>query len=443
MKRASLLWFQAMALIVSLSLLSCGGGGGGGIPVETDDEPFALAIDSNGNLVTAGFANNGAQNEFALIRYTTAGALDTTFNTTGIVTTAIGDDDEASALAIQSDGNLVAAGISLNLTLAQSKFALVRYNTDGSLDASFGTGGIVTTAIGTFDDEAFALAIQSDGKLVVAGYSFNGTQNVFALVRYNTDGSLDTTFNTTGIVTTAIGIDDDEINSLAIDSNGNLVAAGFSLNGTLGNYEFAMARYTTAGALDTTFNTTGIVTTVIGTDDDEINSLAIDSNGNLVAAGFSLNDTLGQYEFAMARYTTAGALDTTFNTAGIVTTAIGTVDDEINSLAIDSNGNLVAAGFSFSNTLGQSEFAMARYTPAGALDTTFNTTGFVTTAIGTVDDEINSLAIDSNGDLVAAGFSLNDTLGQYEFAMARYTPAGALDTTFNTTGIVTTAIKNP
>src|SRR6267142_2270139 len=134
----------------------------------------------------------------------------------------------------------------------------------GDLDPSFGSGGIVTTAIGNIDDEVFALAIQPDGKLVTAGYSDNGTQNVFALARYNTDGTLDSTFGTGGIVTTAIGILDDEANSLAIQSDGKLVAAGYSFNSTTLANHFALVRYNTDGTLDTTFGTGGIVTTGIG-----------------------------------------------------------------------------------------------------------------------------------------------------------------------------------
>jgi uncharacterized delta-60 repeat protein len=394
--------------------------GTGGIvttPIGTiDDEANSLAIDSNGKLVAAGFSNSGAQKVFALARYNTDGSLDTTFNATGIVTTPIGTiDDEANSLAIQSDGKLVAAGFSNNS--GHFVFALVRYNTDGSLDTTFNTTGIVTTSIGTIDDEIDSLAIQSDGKLVVAGYSFTGSQDVFALARYNTNGSLDTTFNTTGIVTTTVG-HDDFANALAIDSNGKLVAAGLSNNGA--HPVFALVRYNTNGTLDTTFNTTGIVTTTIGTVDDEANSLAIDSNGKLVAAGYS--DTGTQKKFALVRYNTDGSLDTTFNTTGIVTTAIGTVDDEANSLAIDSNGKLVAAGFSFNDTQSQNEFALARYNTNGTLDTTFHTTGIVTTAIDIFDDEANSLAIQSDGKLVAAGFFINSTNAADEFALVRYLP---------------------
>ena len=392
MRKKALPLYQVVALIVSLSLLSCGGGSSGGgtgpnVPAVTNDEAFAVAIQPlDGKLVTAGASSNskGSRYQFALVRYNTDGSLDTTFNKKGIVTTTIGDfDDEAFALAIQPDGKLVAAGYSYNGT--QYGFALVRYNTDGSLDTTFNTTGIVTTAIGTTNDVAYGVAIQSDGKMVVAGRSFNGTAFEFALVRYNADGSLDTSFNTTGIVTTAIGAFDDEAFALAVQPDGKLVAAGHSNTGSLVNpvNVFALVRYNSDGSLDMTFHTTGIVTTAIGAFDDEAFALAIQPDGKLVAAGYSNTGSLANpvNVFALVRYNSDGSLDTTFHTTGIVTTAIGAFDDEANALAIQSDGKLVAAGISFDDTLLQYKFALVRYNTDGSLDTTFHTTGIVTTAI--------------------------------------------------------------
>ena len=288
----------------------------------------------------------------------------------------------------------------------------------GALDTTFNATGKVTTAIGTINDEAFALAVQSDGKLVAAGYSDTGTQGVFALVRYNTDGSLDTTFNATGKVTTAIGTVNDIAYALVIQSDGKLVAAGYSDTGT--QVEFALVRYNTDGSLDTTFNTTGKVTTAIGTVNDIAYALVIQSDGKLVAAGVSNTGT--QDEFALARYNTDGSLDagaTGFGTGGIVTTAVGTVNDVASALAIQSNGKLVAAGFSYSGA--QERFALARYNTDGSLDagaTGFGTGGKVTTAIGTITDVATALVVQSDGKLVAAGYS--DGGAQTRFALARY-----------------------
>jgi uncharacterized delta-60 repeat protein len=149
--------------------------------------------------------------------------------------------DEAYAIAIQLDGKIVAAGVSWNG--AKYDFALARYNTDGSLDTSFDSDGKLTTAFGTGHDAAHAIAIQSDGKIVAVGYSANGTDDDFALARYNTDGSLDTSFGTDGKLTTAIGAGHDDANAIAIQSDGKIVAAGYSLNGNSGNFDFALVRY--------------------------------------------------------------------------------------------------------------------------------------------------------------------------------------------------------
>jgi len=177
------------------------------------------------------------------------GDLDPTFGIGGKVTTGIGTDNDGYGVVIQADGKLVGAGETNNgINYA---FALVRYNTNGTLDATFGTGGKVTTAVGTSDDSAYALAIQADGKLAVAGETFNGSTWDFALVRYNANGTLDATFGTGGKVTTAVGTSDEAAYALAIQADGKLVAAGETDVGS-NNYDFALLRYNA----NTTPNTT-------------------------------------------------------------------------------------------------------------------------------------------------------------------------------------------
>ncbi|MGP8004227.1 MAG: delta-60 repeat domain-containing protein, partial [Smithella sp.] len=166
------------------------------------------------------------------------------------------------------------------------------------LDTTFGTGGIVTTPIGSYDAYAYALGIQSDGRILAAGSSYNGSNYNFALVRYNTNGSLDTTFGTGGIVTTPIGTGDSEALALGIQSNGNILAAGKSFNGS--HYDFTLVRYSTNGSLDTTFGTSGIVTTPIGNYDSYAIALGIQSDGNILAAGSSDNGS--NINFAFVSY---------------------------------------------------------------------------------------------------------------------------------------------
>jgi uncharacterized delta-60 repeat protein/LPXTG-motif cell wall-anchored protein len=272
------------------------------------------------------------------------GALDTTFGTGGKVTTTIGGGDQGKAIAIQSNGKILVVGDDSN------DFKVVRYNTDGSLDTSFDSDGKVTTDINGGFDDGQSVAIQSDGKIVVAGMGRVGLNENFAVVRYNTDGSLDTTFDTDGKATTDIGTSTtDTANAVAIQSDGKIIAAGTS------NNDFAVARYTSTGALDTSLDTDGKATTDIGTStSDAANAVAIQSDGKIIAAGTSNDD------FAVARYTTTGALDTSFDTDGKVTTDIGTgTFDAGNAMAIQGDSKIVVAGRSSAS--GPPSFAVARY----------------------------------------------------------------------------------
>ncbi len=195
---------------------------------------------SDGKIVAAGYSGSGSNSDFALVRYNTDGSLDTSFGSGGTVTQDIAANDLAHAITIQKDQKIVVAGYSGSGV--SRDFALIRCNTDGSLDASFGSGGIVTTDIGGgAADHGYAIALQSDGKIVVGGYSYNGLDNDFALVRYNTDGSPDASFGSDGIVTTDFGLADNEGYALAIQPEGMIVAAGYYYNGS--NKDFALACY--------------------------------------------------------------------------------------------------------------------------------------------------------------------------------------------------------
>jgi uncharacterized delta-60 repeat protein len=262
---------------------------------------------TDGKLVVAGYSWNGSSYDFALVRYNADGSLDASFDGDGIVTTAIGAaNDYAQSVIQQADGKLVVAGYSWNGS--NDDVALVRYNTDGSLDTGFDGDGKVTTAIGTGYDEGYSVIQQADGKLVVAGTSYNGSSNDFALVRYNADGSLDASFDGDGIVTTAIGAGDDYGRSVIQQADGKLVVAGYSWNGS--NDDVALVRYNEDGSLDTSFDGDGKVTTAIGAGDDYGRSVIQQADGKLVVAGHSSNGN--NYDVALVRYD-SGQLITTTN----------------------------------------------------------------------------------------------------------------------------------
>ena len=367
-----------------------------------EDRGRAVAIQSDGKMVAGGWSHNGADFDLAAVRYNTDGSLDSSFDTDGKVTTPIGSGNDVGwAVAIQSDGKIVVAGYSHNGS--NDDFAVVRYNADGSLDSSFDTDGKVTTPIGSGNDLGVSMAIQSDGKIVVAGSSHNGSNWDIAVVRYNADGSLDSSFDTDGKVTTPIGSNNDRGRAVAIQSDGKIVVVGVSHNGS--DNDFAAVRYNADGSLDTSFDTDGKVTTPIGSGNDRGATVAMQSDGKIVVAGESHNGT--DNDFAAVRYNADGSLDTSFDTDGKVITPIGSGDDAGLAVAIQSDGKIVVAGESHNGA--DDDFAVVRYNTDGSLDTSFDTDGKVTTPIGSGRDEGRAVALQSDGSIVVAGFGWNGT----------------------------------
>jgi uncharacterized delta-60 repeat protein len=345
-----------------------------------------------------------------------AGKLDLTFGIDGLVTTDFGStSDGAGSVAIQADGKILVTGTTVPPG-AGADFALARYNSDGSLDTTFGTDGKVTTDFGS-QDSAGSVAIQADGKIVVTGVSIQpGTGYDFALARYNTDGSLDTTFDGDGKVTTDFGFSYDYGMDLAIQADGKIVVTGWSIQPGTG-YDFALTRYNSDGSLDTTFDGDGKVTTDFGFSEDLGPDVAIQADGRIVVAGHSIQPGTG-YDFALARYNSDGSLDTTFDGDGKVTTDFGFSFDAGLGLAIQADGKIVVSGFSIQPGTGY-DFALTRYNSDGSLDTTFGADGKVTTDLGSSSDIGMSVAIQADGRIVVAGYSYQPGTGG-DFAVARY-----------------------
>lgn len=391
-----------------------------------DDAGQSVIQQADGKLVVAGYSYNGSNDDFTLIRYESDGTLDSTFGG-GKVTTAIGTgDDRAYSVIQQADGKLVAAGISDNA------FALVRYNANGSLDTTFNGTGKLTTAIGAgTNNYAGSVIQQKNGKLVVAGYNSSGD---FVVVRYNTNGTLDATFNGVGKVATDIGAGADRAYSVIQQADDKLVATGAGQNGSI--FGIALVRYNANGSLDTTFAGTGKTITMVGMSNDSGRSVIQQRDGKLVVAGSSSNGS--NDDFALARYNINGTRDTTFNGIGKVITAIGAGDDHAYSVIQQADGKLVVAGSSYNGS--NDDFAIVRYNTDGSLDTSFAADGKLITAMGTSYDYAYSVIQQTDGKLVVAGTSYSQVVGAYTFALARYNADGSLDTTFDGDGKLTTLI---
>lgn len=379
-----------------------------------NDRAYAAAIQSDGKLVAAGYATSGQGVGFALVRYNPDGSLDTSFDTDGKVTTAFPQNSgNAFAIAIQPDGKIIAAGVAAG---AFTDFALARYNADGSLDTTFDTDGKVTTDFNITTDQAQAVAIQPDGKIIVAGYTGSGQSLDFALARYNADGSLDTTFDTDGKVTTDFGSSTDLAQAIAIQPDGKVVAVGYTAIGATVN--FAVARYNPDGSLDTSFDTDGKVATDFSNDIDQAHAVAIQSDGKIVVAGHATPATGNQlFDFGVARYNPDGSLDTTFDTDGKVMTDFG-FNDVAQAIAIQPGDKIVIVGYT--SSIGSSQdFALARYNADGSLDTAFDSDGKVITSFTNSYDIAPAVALQPDGKIVAAGYAFVNSSNE-DFAVARY-----------------------
>ncbi len=391
-----------------------------------NDAGHSIAVQPDGKVLVGGYSNNGTDNDFMVLRYNADGSLDTSFSGDGIVTTDFGGGAEiAVGLTLQADGKVVLAGYSHNGS--DNNFALVRYNADGSLDTSFSGDGMLTTPIGSGDDSAYSVTMQTDGKIVVAGYSHNGTDNDFALVRYNTDGSLDTSFSGDGILTTDFGSSQDSGYSVAIQTDGKIVVGGHK-SGT--SYDFAVARYNTDGSLDTSFSGDGMLSTDIASSGDYGQSIAIQDDGKILVTGFS--DTGSGYDFSIARYNPDGSLDTSFSDDGTNTTNfIGNFDAALSS-TVQDDGKILVTGYGHNGT--DYDLAMLRFNADGTLDSSFSDDGKLTTAIGSGDDYGYSVTVQSDGKILVAGISHNGT--DNDSVLLRYNFDGTLDSTFGGTNIL-------
>ena len=343
------------------------------------------------------------------------GDLDVSFGGDGIVTTPIGTGrDFGGALAIDSQGRIVQGGTA---TTPTEDFALARYAPgDGSLDGSFGTGGTVTTPIGSGEDLGAAMAIDGQGRIVLAGSTYDpssGTNVDFAVARYNPDGSLDGTFGTGGKAVIAQS-GQQGASDLAIDAQGRVVLVGEGL----------VVRLTPDGGLDGSFGTGGKVVEGPGAaGGGGARAVAIDSQGRIVTV---LPEFLGNPGW-VSRYNPDGSLDGSFGAGGRASSQIGS------DLAIDSQGRIVVAGHVYSSADGSDMAGLARYNPDGSLDGSFGTGGRVTAVYR---GAVSSVTIDPKGRITFAGTTIAD-----QVAVVRVKGDGTLDTSFSTDGMVFTSIS--
>lgn len=360
---------------------------------ETSGEAVRMQTDQK--IIVGGYAVISGTARLLVARYLSNGTLDSTFGTNGITTTTVGTNSYGLSLHLQSDQKIILTGTALN---SDQLAVIARYNTDGTLDATYGTGGFTTTMVGTAAN-AKASALQTDQMSVVTGPAIiNGQPEMFA-ARYTTAGILDSSFGSSGIATISFG-DFSVAYALSIQPSDQKIIIAGTISHPLTN-EFALARLNTNGTLDNTFGSSGLVTTQVPTSmNDVIYGIGLQSSGKIIVAGSSI--ITGPTIISLARYNTNGSLDATFGSSGFVLTELA-FNEQIHALSIQSDDKIVVVGYV------EDKFVAGRYTVDGALDTTFGVNGYVITDFQN-NAEHNDVTIQNDGKIVATGFVDNDLL---------------------------------
>lgn len=361
----------------------------------SEDYPFAAAVQADGKVLVAGSSASNLGNRIAVVRYLRDGTIDTTFGDAGRAIVAVGTrDDVARAIAVQPDGRIVVAGLSYQRT-ADYDFTLVRLMPNGALDTGFGDQGKVLTDFGGDSDRAFALALMPDGRIVAGGQTNlrRGSTGVdFALARYLADGKPDSSFGSGGKVIEAIlpGSTSDMVRGLAWQTvNGSL-----RLLAVGGEGDFTAARFTESGALDASFGAAGKVSGLFGVSIGAAHAVTVLPTGEAVIAGHVGHD------FAAVRLTVNGQLDPAFGPVRdgrLRHPMVASNWDEATAIAHQADGRLLLGGWVYAGVGTAGDFGVLRLTADGTLDPSFGQNGTMIQAVaGTKTDLAHALVLQAD-----------------------------------------------
>ncbi len=416
--------------------------------MNTIDGGNAIAIQPDGKIVILGTwwiqpTPTTYNTQFVLERYNTDGTPDTTFATNGRLITIFGAGyDTPKAITLQADGKIIAVGKSYN-----NNFAIARYTTNGALDTTFdGDGKLITSfGSGTTGIANFVTA-HPDGKIVVTGTTSTttGPAIAFAVAKYNANGSLDTSFDGDGKATAPLDAGDASVTVTAVarqDDGKFLVTTTSALYGMNDVNRFTTRRYNANGSIDTGFGTNGKVDTEIGSNFSETSAIAVQANGNILVAGYYRDPSSMQNSFALVRYGSNGTPDVTFGIGGKAISSFDSTNDESTILLAQPDGKLIAIGtrrYHTPNNYLFKDIAISRYNSGGNLDATFGNGGKVVSVFGQNINTISKAVLQPDGKIVILNtyYNLYGGDGLYHYEIIRYTTTGSIDTAFGTNGKV-------
>ena len=367
--------------------------------------------------------------------------LDNNFGNNGLSIIDIsGVDEHCKKVLLDKEGNIILGGYGGNY--GEYFYILVKYDSNGVLDTNFGNNGIVKSNLNNLDnsrkEQHMSFDIDSNNNIVLVTSYYKDSNSSFDIIleKYNSNGVLDTTFGNNGIVTTdLIGGVNEFAKSIILDSSDNILIGGYA---QINNADFLIVKYNNNGVLDDLFGSNGVVTSDI-VSVDQATCFAIDSSNNIIMAGHTNNGFFSDQDLVIAKYNHNGELDLSFGSNGKTTIDFSTIDSNINDLLIDSNNNIIVGGYSVTSS-NKSIFSLAKLNSNGELDANFGTNGLVSKTIRD-ENKINSIVLDKNNKIIIAG-EIKSTNGNYDIVLLRYDNNGVLDTTFGSNGYIFTDINN-
>lgn len=411
----------SLAIMASFNMLSAQPGtldatfGTGGTVVTSVVPEYdfgnAVAVQADGKIVVVGESGIAGNYAMSFVRYNADGTLDNTFSGDGrLIVNAGTSSSYASDVAILPDGKIVVTGRTFDGSTCD--IVLVRLNADGTLDNTFAGDGIVLSDFAGASDVAESVILQADGKILVGGYC----DDVFTVIRYNTDGSLDNTFGTTGVTQTLFSGDGGWVESLALQTDGKIVAGGFAIDGS--QYKYAAARYNSDGTADLTFGGTGSIMQMVGAGHSFANGICIQPDGKILLGGHKwIDNSPLAYDLVVLRLNSDGTPDNTFGTSGVATAGVADEQNYAMDMALQSNGKIILAG-QYIEDQASVYVEVACFTPAGLVDTSFGGDGIVITDVLTGDDYGYHVTIQPDGKILVSGSSFDSSYS--DFLLIRY-----------------------
>lgn len=401
----------------------------------SDDQALAVVTRTDGRAVVAGRTTIDSVPQMAVFQYKTDGSLDLDFHWNGKGALTFNTSPAAAhALTVDAEGRVVLAGyVTEN---GNEQFSIVRLLPDGTYDATFGTNGWVITDFNGGNDQANAVAVQPDGKIVAAGFTRNGTDADFALARYLPDGSLDASFGAGGRVVTKIDLLADIIRDMTIASNGKIVVCGTTLASQVFNTPsfFAVARYLSDGSLDLAFGSSGKVVTDIGADEesDIARAVTLLPTGQIVVAGYSSISLASK--ISVVRYRPTGLLDTSFGDLGVAqTTVFNNSGNFCTDIAALPDNSLVLSGMA--ENVDFKDVFLVKMRDNGTVDPTFGQNGKVVRSLSPKDDNTYGLARRPDGRILVVGDTRKEGDFYTDATLLQFNADGSKDATFGTDGV--------